>query len=260
MEFARSFDIPRSASELAQALEGMDAAIICSPSAHHFSQAQTAIERVPAVLVELPACGSIDEAEALADAASRRGVSLHCAHTSRYLRPYREVGRLVGNGEIGSVKQVRYARAIPRRNKNWVDDALLHHAEHPLDLFLAWFGEVKARGCVTFPNDAPEEVSILAALANGAPVSASISYCSRIPAASMTVVGSKHSIETDGFTFLRSDRDDFSGEYDEQTEYEAAIGAQDRAFLAGDGVPWTEAIRLATLVTELRKLARDSSQ
>jgi 2-hydroxy-4-carboxymuconate semialdehyde hemiacetal dehydrogenase len=255
-QFARSLDIAQSSDDLAAALEGMDAAIICSPSEHHFSQAQTAIERVPAVLVELPACGSAVEAEMLADAAMRRGVDLHCAHTSRYLRPYQEVAKRLLNSDIGSVLQVRYARSIPPRNKNWVDDALLHHGSHPLDLFLAWFGKLQPRGCVTFPPDGPPcEIALLAAIADGAPVSVSISYRSRLAVATTIVVGSKHTIETDGFSFVRSDRLDFKCEFDSESEYHAAISAQDRAFLSGHGVPWSEMLSLATAVDSFRKLA-----
>ena len=255
-QFANSLDIARSSDNLATALQGMDAAIICSPSQHHFSQAQAAIERVPAVLVELPACGSGVEAESLADAAMRRGVHLHCAHTSRYLRPYLEVAKRLLNSDIGSVLQVRYARSIPPRNKNWVDDALLHHGSHPLDLFLAWFGDLQPRGCVTLPTDGPPyEVSLLATIAGGAPVSVSISYNSRLPVATTTVVGSKHTIETDGFSFLRSDCLDFNGRFDSEIEYHAAIGAQDRAFLSGHGVPWSEAMKLTVAVDSFRDLA-----
>lgn len=255
-QFAKALDIARSSDDLPAALEGMDAAIICSPSEHHFSQAQAAIERVPAVLVELPACGSAVEAETLADAGSRRGAALHCAHTSRYLRPYQEVGERLCSTDIGSVLQVRYARSIPPREKNWVDDALLHHGSHPLDLFLAWFGNFQPRGCVTLPADGPPyEVALLAALADGAPLSVSISYRSRLAVATTTVVGSKHTIETDGFSFIRSDRSDFNDKFDSETEYHAAIGAQDLAFLSGYGVPWSEVVSLATAVDRFRILA-----
>jgi 2-hydroxy-4-carboxymuconate semialdehyde hemiacetal dehydrogenase len=255
--FAELMDIPRATDDLAAALQGMDAAIICSPSEHHVAQAQIALDRVPAVLVELPACASAAEAESLADAASRQGSALHCAHTSRYLRAYRDVGKWLRIGDLGSVLQVRYARAIPPRNRSWVDDALVHHAAHPLDLLLAWFGEVQPRGCVTLPGGGPpQDTTLLAALADGAPVSVSISYCSRIAVTSMTVIGNEHTIETDGFSFLKSDRQDFSNEFDGQAEYEAAIAAQDRAFLAGAGVPWSETARLASLVDEFRSLAR----
>jgi predicted dehydrogenase len=255
-QFAKSLDIARSSDHLTTALEGMDAAIVCSPSEYHFSQAQAAIERVPAVLVELPACGSAVEAETLADAASRRGAVLHCAHTSRYLRPYQEVAKRIRNTDIGSVLQVRYARSIPPRNKNWVDDALLHHGSHPIDLFLAWFGKFQPRGCVTLPTHGPPyEIALLAALPDGAPLSVSISYCSRLAVATTTVVGSKHTIETDGFSFLRSDCLDFNGEFDSEAEYHAAIAAQDRAFLSGHGVPWSEVVSLATAVDRFRVLA-----
>ena len=92
-QFAKSLDIARSSDDLSAALEGMDAVIVCSPSEHHFSQAQAAIETVPAVLVELPACDSAWKRKRWLMLPSRRGVALHCAHTSRYLRPYQEVAK-----------------------------------------------------------------------------------------------------------------------------------------------------------------------
>lgn len=259
--FAKSHDIRRSANDLGEALKGMDAAVICSPSEHHVSQAQVALERVPAVLVELPACGSASEAETLAEAAARRNARLHCAHTSRYLEPYRRVDRWLKDDQIGFVSQVRYARSIPARAKSWVDDALVHHASHPLDLLLAWFGDLLPRSGVVLPIDGPpHDVSLLAALRNGAPVSVSISYRSHLPVASTTLIGSKHTVETDGFSYIQSDREDFNGKWDAQIEYEAAIAEQDHAFLAGEGVPWPETIRLASLVDEFRKLAGNQVQ
>jgi predicted dehydrogenase len=142
-----------------------------------------------------------------------------------------------------------------------VDDALLHHGSHPLDLFLAWFGKLQPRGCVTLPADGPPyEIALLAALADGAPLSVSISYRSRLAVATTTVVGSKHTIETDGFSFIRSDRSDFNDKFDSETEYHAAIGAQDRAFLSGYGVPWSEVVSLASAVDRFRDLAGNQSR
>ena len=256
-DFAEAFNIPHATGDIAAALLGADAAIVCSPSPRHFEQAREAVERVPAVLVELPACGSVAEARALAQAASQRGTALHCAHTSRYLTPYRRISEWIRERLPGPVLQVRYARSVPPREHSWVDDALLHHAEHPLDLFLLWFGDVRPLGSALSPKTGPpQDAALLAELPSGVPLSVSISYSSRIGGILRTIICKNHTVETDGFSFIRSDCAAWNQSFDGQREYESAIGEQDRAFLSGQGIPWIETMRLTSVVERFRVLAR----
>ena len=171
---------------------------------------------------------------------------------------------LIATGALGAIQQVIYLRHIAPRERSWTDDALLHHAAHPLDLLLDWFGELSPVGCVALPQArGAQSVSLLAALPNGAPVSISVSYASRLPQARMLVVGERHTVETDGFSFLYSDYEQARFTCDAQSTYEQAIGNQDAAFIAAcgnqlDGVAWSETLRLMRLVNQFQSLAANT--
>ena len=70
----------------------------------------------------------------------------------------------------------------------------------------------------------------------------------------MTVVGSRHTLMTDGFSFIRSDVPELERQFDGDREYREAIVEQDRAFLAGAPTPWAETIRLSELTDGFREL------
>ncbi|HZT33232.1 MAG TPA: Gfo/Idh/MocA family oxidoreductase [Bryobacteraceae bacterium] len=258
--FAEAHGFERSAGTLEEALRDADAILICSPSPQHFEQAAQALDAGVSALVELPACGSREEAATLAEKAARRGVVVQCAHTSRYLEPYAKLGGWLREGRLGAIEQITYWRHMEPRSRSWVDDALLHHAEHPLDLFLWWFGEVRPLACAAHPQaERAQNAALAARLGEGAPVSVSISYTARIAKLQMTVIGSEHTLDTDGFSYVRSDLAGLCGQWDGQATYEAAIREQDRAFFSrcrgeAGGVAWEETMALAGLVDRFREL------
>lgn len=248
--FADAHGIPNAATTLEQAFAAADAAIICSPSPRHYEQAHAALEAGLRVLVELPPCETLAEAESLR---SLGGVA--CAHTSRYLEPFVRIGAWIREGTLGRIEQIHYLRSIPPRQRSWQDDALLHHAEHPLDLLLHWFGSVRPLGCAALPERrGAQNLAVLAALENGAPVSMAISYTARIPEARLTIAGSSHTVITDGFSYIRSDCADLEWKGNGEETYERAIEEQDGAFLRGSGVQWEETVRVTALVEEFRTL------
>ena len=258
--FAGAHQIARAVTNIEEALGGADAAIVCSPSPRHAEQASQVLEaRVP-VLVELPPCETLTQANQLSSLAAERGVTLECAHTSRYLAPFADLGRHIAGGLLGDVEQIHYVRSIPPRQRSWVDDALLHHASHPLDLLLTWFSDLRPVACAAHPLvQGAQNLCALAQLGSGAPVSVVISYTARLPEVRMTVIGSAHTFATDGFSFVRSDLDELNWEGDGQHSYEQAILNQDAAFLAAcrggpSGVNWQATIRLTALIERFRKL------
>lgn len=263
--FAAAHGIANPTADFSKAIALADAAIICSPSPLHFAQAAACLEAGVHALVELPPCETADEAARL-DELARNHVAM-CAHTSRFLSPYLQIKRLIETGALGAIQQVSYLRHIAPRQRGWTDDALLHHAAHPLDLLLDWFGELTPVGCVALPQSrAAQSVSLLAALTNGAPVSISVSYASRLPQARMLIVGERHTVETDGFSFLYSDDEQARFTCDAHSTYEQAIGEQDAAFVAAcgnqldgaGGVAWNETLKLMRLVNHFQSLAENT--
>lgn len=259
--FASQFRFRHLASSLQAACAGANVAIICSPPKHHFQQALVCLQNGLHTLIELPACECVAEAEALAQYAEQNGLRLGCAHTARYLRPYIQIGDYLHQGLLGAVRHVNYVRFPLLNPKAWIDHALAHHAAHILDLILDWFGAVEPIAATLHPNDVTTRTaSLLGRLPNGGSAAVTVSYDSQLPANTLLVVGEKHTIESDGFSFVRSDNGGLH-QSPQQPIYENAIRDQDRAFLAacrgvGDYINWQETIQLMRTVDRFRKLSR----
>ncbi len=245
---------------LDRAMIGKGAVIVASPSPLHYEHALYALEKGFHVLVELPPCASLEQADHLARTADRSNVIVQCAHASRYLEPYRRIGEWLREGRFGEVRQVHYFRCVMPARRNWTDDALLHHAAHPLDLFLHWFGSLQPLGCAAGPgNGPPRDVSLLARLANHAPVSIAISYSAKKAHSSLSIIGDELTVVTDGFSFIDCDDAAMSWRGDAREVYERAIGEQDLEFLRccetrEGGVPWAETTRMMCHMDAFRSL------
>lgn len=248
--FAADHGIKCFSDSMEEALAAAEGAIVCSPTSCHFEQARKCLELGKHTLVELPPCADSGQAREL-DRISRDGrLTLRCAHTSRYLMPYKAIASWIRAGRLGRILQVNYLRHHVPRSRSWSDDALFHHAAHPLDLMLDWFGEISPAACVCLPSTgATQNVSLLGRLPGGAPAAISISYTSRLPHSRMLLVGEEHTVETDGFSYARSDSNDFALTAEQEAVYEQAIHDQDLEFVRacrGEnvGVDWGETVKL----------------
>lgn len=259
-EFARAHGAARACTEMDAALEGVDAAIVCSPSAWHFEQAQACLRAGVPTLVELPACGTAHEAETLGEMARSANVVLGCAHTSRFLEPYARIDGALRDGWLGEVEEMQCIRNPVLRARSWTDDALAHHAAHALDLALHWCGELDPVACTTFPGGLQAEaVSLLGRLPSGRAMTVAISYGSKLPFSLMVVQGAKHTMVTDGFSYLRSDGEGMQFAGDETAVYVEAIRRQDALFLKAcrgeeTYIPWAETTKLVRCVNRFQEL------
>jgi predicted dehydrogenase len=254
--FAERHAIEVATCSLATALAAADAVIVASPTPKHFEHAMQLT--VPA-LIELPPCASGAEARAIEGHFAAHAALVRCAHTSRHLEPYRRIGAWIRAGELGAIRQIIYYRHLIPRHRSWSDHALLHHAAHPVDLLLDWFGEIEPVGCAAPDGDGSATVTLLARLPGKAPASVSVSYESSSAASRMLVVGSRKTVATDGFSFIDADEPAWQWRGDSQETYEQAIQDQDAAFVRAcqgqdAGVPWRETIRLMDLLDAFRGL------
>ena len=262
--FAKSNGIACGTDRFSDAVENCDIAIVASPGECHFAQAQVLIAAGRHCLVELPVCSSAAEAHALKWSAHEHNVNLECAHTSRYLPGMRQVTNLLSERALGDIRHVMGVRSILPRNRTWIDDALLHHAAHYVDLILFWFGELTPAACVAKPQmKLAQDVSLAGRLLHGAPMSVSVSYTSRLAEARLTIVGSEHTVATDGFSYVESDEQRLNWQGDAQENYERSIESQDSAFLEAchtrnSAVPWDDTIRLAECLDRFRILETTS--
>ncbi len=260
VEFARTYGIKNVCSSLKEAASLAEAAIICSPSSVHHEQARESLGYGLPTLVEMPPCGTGKEAEELGQIAASQQVRLQCAHTSRYLSPYRRVSEIIQSGVLGTVQQVDFVRHHKLKERAWTDDALLHHAAHPLDLMFWWFGGIRPIGCAALPQArGAQTVSLLGRLPTGAPATISITFASKMPHVRMHVVGDRHTVETDGFSYVKSDLENLNFSVPDTESYEQGIHDQDVEFLrscAGDevGIHWQEAVKLMETINAFQAL------
>jgi 2-hydroxy-4-carboxymuconate semialdehyde hemiacetal dehydrogenase len=259
--FASAQGIPRACRSISEGLEGADAAIICSPSAAHFAQARECLEHGVHTLVEMPPCENAAEAEALANIARRRGVKLGCAHTSRFVAPFLRIKKCLESGTLGAIQAFNYARYHQLRERSWRDNALLHHCAHPLDLLFYWCGGLAAQGCVALPDaQLPQTVSLLGRLPSGGAAAITVTYAARLYQIGMMIVGEKHTVTTDGFTYIRSDLPELEFHGIEQQTYEEAVHLQDAEFLRAcqgksEFVSWEETLKVLDAIDRFRVLA-----
>jgi 2-hydroxy-4-carboxymuconate semialdehyde hemiacetal dehydrogenase len=258
--FAAAHRIPNISVSLHSAIVEADAVLICSPSVLHFEQARECLRAGRHTLIEFPACGRLSEAEELEHEAQKHGVLLGCAHTARYLEPYARIQSALQAGSIGEITTLSYTRYLQLRPRSWTDDVLAHHAAHAIDLVLQWCGNFEPLRCLIAPDSAfAQSVSILARLPGGGPLSITVSYGARLPVSQMVVVCTKHTLETDGFSYLSSDLEELQFAGEEREVYELAIQRQDAEFVGGcqganPFVPWADTVSLIGEVNRLQAM------
>ncbi|HZY72760.1 MAG TPA: Gfo/Idh/MocA family oxidoreductase [Edaphobacter sp.] len=260
-EFAGRYEVRSVASSVEEAASMADAAIVCSPSPLHFEQAQTCMRAGRHVLVELPPCGDVREAEEIGRIARQQHVIAGCAHTARYLEPYVRIHAALRSGLLGEIQEISYFRYPHLPPRLWADNALVHHAAHILDLAMRWCGGLEPRACFAFPDaSSSQSVSLLAKLPSGRSLTLAVSYGAKLPVSKMVVVGAKHTVETDGFSYVKSDLEKMRFVGDERDIYEQAILAQDMNFFEAcqsksSYIPWAETEDLMRIIQRFQTLA-----
>jgi predicted dehydrogenase len=109
--------------------EDLDAVVIATPLATHYTLGRAAIERGKHVLVEKPLAGSRAEAEDLTARADARGVRLMVDHTFVYNSAVRKVRALIDSGELGGLlylDSVRVNLGLFQQDSNVIWDLAAH--------------------------------------------------------------------------------------------------------------------------------------
>lgn len=126
--FAAEIGVARSYADLTGFLAdpGIDAVYVATPNSVHADQAVASIEAGKPVLVEKPLAVSAAEARRIAAIAEKRGVFAMEGLWTRFLPAAREARRLVEEGRIGAVREIRAELAYRRTE---AADARLFRAE-----------------------------------------------------------------------------------------------------------------------------------
>jgi len=88
----------------------LEAVAIATPVSTHHPLALAALEAGKHVFVEKPLAASVAQAEALAAAAARRGLTLMPGHTFLYSPPVNMIRELVAGGELGDIYFISMSR------------------------------------------------------------------------------------------------------------------------------------------------------
>ena len=84
----------------------VDAVYVATPNDFHAQHAMTAARHKKHVIVEKPMALSIEECEAMNDAAEQNGVKLLCGHTHSFDPPVRKIREIVKSGELGRLRMI----------------------------------------------------------------------------------------------------------------------------------------------------------
>ncbi|MDG5493346.1 Gfo/Idh/MocA family oxidoreductase [Niveispirillum sp. BGYR6] len=149
-ETADKYGVPHVTTELAEALAqpGVDAAILCTPTQLHASQAIECMKAGKHVQVEIPLADSLADAQAVAAVQKETGKVCMVGHTRRFNPSHQFVRKRILAGESKVLQMDVQTYFFRRTNMNalgqprsWTDHLLWHHAAHTVDLFQYQTGE-----------------------------------------------------------------------------------------------------------------------
>jgi 2-hydroxy-4-carboxymuconate semialdehyde hemiacetal dehydrogenase len=147
---AEKYRISRATTDLGEALAlpGVSAAILCTPTQMHASQATQCLNAGKHVQVEIPLADNWADATAVAALQKKTGLICMVGHTRRFNPSHRWVHQRIEDGKLKILQMDVQTYFFRRTNMNalgqprsWTDHLLWHHAAHTVDLFRYQTGE-----------------------------------------------------------------------------------------------------------------------
>ena len=141
---AQEYGIGHVSSDLGEALAATDAeaAILCTPTQLHASQAIQCMQAGKHVEVEIPLADSWADAEAVMKTQKETGLVCMVGHTRRFNPSHQWLHNRIEAGELNIQQMDVQTYFFRRKNINakgeprsWTDHLLWHHAAHTVDLF-----------------------------------------------------------------------------------------------------------------------------
>ena len=106
-EAAERFGFAHTATDWEEAIEDVDVFYNLGPNHVHVEPSIAALEAGVPVLCEKPLAPTLEEAAAMRDAAAATGVTAGTAFNYRFVPAIRHAKRLIEDGELGEIRQVR---------------------------------------------------------------------------------------------------------------------------------------------------------
>ena len=118
----------------------VDAVVIATPAASHFSLAKDALDAGKHVFVEKPLATRVAEVDELSRRAAERNLVVMTGHTFVYNSAVRHVKRLIDAGELGDLRYIYSQRLNLGRIRSDID-ALWNFAPHDISIIQYWLGD-----------------------------------------------------------------------------------------------------------------------
>ena len=148
---AKEFAVPHWTTDLAEGLaqDGVEAAILATPTPIHANQAIEVMQAGKHVEVEIPMAESLADAERVVAVQQETGLVAMAGHTRRFNPSHQWIYRKIRSGEL-TLQHLDVQTFFFRRSnlnaegkpRSWTDHLLWHHACHTVDLFQYQTGEV----------------------------------------------------------------------------------------------------------------------
>jgi UDP-N-acetyl-2-amino-2-deoxyglucuronate dehydrogenase len=167
-------------SEEALADPRATAAVVCTPHDRHLPDTLAALAAGKHVLVEKPIARTLEEADAMIEAADKAGLVLMVAEQFHFMPAFRRVKALVSNGHLGALREVHLVARGFRDRPGWRQEAetsgggaLIDGGIHYVHNLRWWGGEVRQVFALRPPQTimslgGEDAISLLAQLTGGA--------------------------------------------------------------------------------------------
>src|SRR5438093_4456381 len=118
----------------------VDAVVIATPAASHFSLAKDALDAGKHVFVEKPLATKVAEVDELSRRAGERNLVVMTGHTFVYNSAVRYVKRLIDAGELGELRYI-YSQPLNLGRIRSDIDALWNFAPHDISIIQYWLDD-----------------------------------------------------------------------------------------------------------------------
>ena len=190
-----SFPSVRLATNLADELDSLDAVVVATPPGVHATVALQALNAGLHCLVEKPLANSVEEAEALVEAARANDVRLMAGHTFEYNGAVWKLKEIIDSGELGRILYIDTARLALGRYQNDCN-VIWDLAPHDISIVTYLLDEVPSKVSVWEQRNIGTEHADVAYVRleferSGAPAFVHLSWLHPEKTRRVTVVGEK---------------------------------------------------------------------
>jgi 2-hydroxy-4-carboxymuconate semialdehyde hemiacetal dehydrogenase len=167
-EVAKQWRIGHVTTDLAESLaqDGVEAALLATPTQLHAAQAQQCLRAGKHVMIEIPIADSLADAERVLEAQQQSGLVAMGGHTRRFNPSHQWLHKRMQAGELKLLQMDVQTYFFRRSNMNalgkprsWTDHLLWHHACHTVDLFQYQTGQQSSQ-CYALEGPASPKLGI----------------------------------------------------------------------------------------------------